>query len=71
MHQMMRVRLLLSRRGCAVSLHRMSPLLAHSGHHDRPEPCPLLGGKADMSDAGLLPCKLITEPHFASRKSLL
>jgi len=27
--------------------------------------------KVDMSDSDLLPCKLTTEPHFASRKSLL
>jgi len=24
-----------------------------------------------MSGSGLLPCKLITEPHFAGRKSLM
>ena len=25
----------------------------------------------DMSSSGLLPCKLIPEPHYADRKSLL
>jgi hypothetical protein len=28
-------------------------------------------GKADMSVAGLLPCKPTPEPHFAGLKSLL